>query len=132
MEAERGQRFRPATTVSGSDSIPVEELDHNLTVIAAIGYLFPPVVPIIVLTSDLKQNDALRRHALQALYWTIGFVVLLVLAVVALIWLVRLDFLAICLLPVLLTLPFVPGAIWAKRVYFGQPVTIRLLSRLAR
>lgn len=106
-------------------------LDDNLAVIAALGYLFTPVVPAVVLVTDLKTNPALRRHAWQALIWTAGFVALLVLAIVVQIWLLRADFLAICLLPVVITLPFIPGAIWAKRAYVGKPVRIRGVSPLA-
>jgi hypothetical protein len=58
-------------------------------------------------------------------------VLLLVLAVVLVVWLARLDFLAICLAPFLLLVPFVPGAIWARQVYLSRPVRIRLISPLA-
>lgn len=105
--------------------------DSQTAVIAALSYLFPPVVPAVVLFTDIGGDAGLRRHALHALFWTVGFVALLGLAIALMIWLVRVDFLAICLAPVLITLPFVPGAIWAKRAYMGQPVTIRVLSPLA-
>jgi hypothetical protein len=104
---------------------------EQAAIVAALGYLFPPVVPLVVLSGDVATQPELARHARQALLWTVGFVVLLALSVGLLIWLVRLDFLAICLAPVLVLLPFVPGGIWAKRAYMEQPVRIRLVSRLA-
>lgn len=111
--------------------VSAEEDDRQVAVIAAVGYLFPPVVPAVVLLGGAGQQPALLRHARQALIWTIGFIVLLALAIVVTIWLARLDFLAICLAPFLLLVPFVPGAIWARRAYLGRPVRIRLLTPLA-
>jgi hypothetical protein len=100
--------------------------------IAALGYLFTPVVPLVTLNGDLKEVAALRRHARQALYWSPGFLALLVLAVIFSIALIRLDFLAICLLPLLIAFPFVPGGWWAWKVYSGKEVIIPLLTPLAR
>jgi uncharacterized membrane protein len=100
-------------------------------VIAALGYAFTPVVPAVVLLGDLKRDAALRLHAWQALLWAPVFLVLLAVVVVLEIWLLRADFLAVCLLPFLLLVPFIPGGIWALRAYQGQDVTIRLLSPIA-
>jgi hypothetical protein len=99
--------------------------------IAALGYLFTPVVPLVVIVGELKQDAALRLHAWQALLWGAAFGALLVAALVAAVVAIRADFLFICLLPLLLALPFVPGALWARRVYLGGTVTVRGLTPLA-
>jgi uncharacterized membrane protein len=91
--------------------------------IAALCYLFTPVVPLVALRG-LKSDDAfIERHARQGLLWAIPFLILLTLAVVAMVLVVSRDILFICLLPVGLALPLLPGAYWAKRVYFGGDVT---------
>jgi hypothetical protein len=97
-------------------------------IIAALGYLFTPVVPAVVMLGELKRDAALRLHAAQALLWSVAFGASLVAFVVAAIWMIRTDALFICQLPFLITLPFVPGAIWARRVYLGGGVRIRGLT----
>lgn len=107
----------------------LERQDQRL--IAALGYLFTPVVPAVVVFSDLKRDAALRLHAWQALLWSVGFVAALIVVLVAAIAMIRADFLFICLLPFLIVLPFVPGALWARRVYLGRDVTAPGLTPLA-
>jgi uncharacterized membrane protein len=99
--------------------------------VAAFGYLFTPVVPIVVLSGNMKRDRFLRQHAWQALLWAIPFVVLLAAFIVAAIMLLRLDPLTVCLLPFLFLLPFVPGAIWARRIYLTGEVRIPVLTPLA-
>ena len=99
--------------------------------IAALGYLFTPVVPAVVIFGELKEDTALRLHAWQALLWGAAFAALLVAALVAAIVAIRADSLFFCLLPLLLLLPFVPGAIWARRAYLGSAVTVRGLTPMA-
>jgi hypothetical protein len=99
--------------------------------IAALGYLFTPVVPAVVILGELKQDAELRRHAWQALLWGAAFALLLLAAVIVAVIAIRSDLLFICLLPLLLALPFVPGAIWARRAYLGGAVKVRGLTQLA-
>src|SRR5690554_1511833 len=74
--------------------------------VAAVGYVFTPVVPIVVLLSQpMKHEPMLRRHAAQALLWAVPFLVLLVLFCVAAILLLRSTLLALCLLPFLFLVP---------------------------
>lgn len=105
--------------------------DQQVAVIAALCYLFPPIVSLVALSGGEGKRPVLERHARQALYWTPAFFVLLALTVIAIILLMRVDFLMICLVPFLLLVPFIPGGIWARTAYLGRPVTIRLLTPLA-
>jgi uncharacterized membrane protein len=102
--------------------------------VAAVGYVFTPVVPVIVLTSDTKHDPFMRRHARQALVWTPFFLLAFVLVIVAAIWMLRTDLLLLCLFPVLFHLPFLPGGVWGWRVYRGgdprPPVIARLAARM--
>jgi len=98
---------------------------------AAMGYLVTPMVPIVVLLGDAKRDPYQRRHAVQALLWSGPFVLLLAAAVVMLIVFSGNFLVALCLSPIVVALPFVPGAIWARRVFLGGDVTIPLLSRFA-
>lgn len=103
---------------------------------AAIGYVFTPVVPLIVLTSDMKRDRFMRRHAGQALVWSVGLILGFILVILAAIWMLRTELLLICLFPALLPLPFLPGAWWGWRVYRGEdprpPIIAPLAARLVQ
>jgi uncharacterized membrane protein len=99
--------------------------------VAAIGYVFTPVVPLVVLISEMKADPVMRRHAAQALLWSVVFMLLLVGFCIAAIVLLRATLLAICLLPFLFLLPFAPGAYWGRKVYLTGDVTIPGLTPLA-
>jgi uncharacterized membrane protein len=89
---------------------------------AALGYLFTPMVPLVALRGS--DNDPfVRKHARQALFWAVPFVLLLVAMIVVTIVAIQTDILFVCLSPFLFLLPFCPGAVWARRVYFGRDVT---------
>jgi uncharacterized membrane protein len=102
--------------------------------VSAVGYVFTPVVPLIVLTGETKHDPLMRRHAAQSLVWAPVFVLLFVLVVIASIWMLRTDLLFICLVPIAFHVPFLPGAIWGIKVYRGgdprPPVIAPLASRL--
>jgi uncharacterized membrane protein len=98
---------------------------------AAMGYLVTPMVPVVVLLGDTQRDPYQRRHAVQALLWSGPFVLLLIVAVGLLIALSDNFVVALCLSPIVVALPFVPGAIWARRVFLGGDVTIPLVSRFA-
>lgn len=89
---------------------------------AALGYLFTPMVPLVALRSD-DDDPFIRKHARQALLWAVPFILLLILMIVVMIVSIRRDVLFVCLSPFVFLLPFCPGAIWAKRLYFGGDVT---------
>jgi hypothetical protein len=100
--------------------------------VAAIGYVFTPVVPLVVLTSStMKSDPILRRHAAQALLWSVVLILLLVGFCVAAIALLRSTLLAVCLLPFLFIVLFLPGAYWGRRVYLSGDVTVPGLTPLA-
>ena len=110
----------------------IEQADGQHRVVAATGYAFTPVVPLIVLASpEMKRDPFLRRHAAQALVWAGPFFLLFIPTILLLIWLLRLSWLAICALPLILILPFVPGTVWALKIYDGRDVRIRGVSSLA-
>ena len=100
--------------------------------VAAIGYAFTPVVPLIVLTSDMKHDRFMKRHAGQAMVWAPFFLLAFVLVVIAAIWMLRTDILLLCLFPVLFHLPFLPGVIWGWRVYRGGDPRPSLIAPLAQ
>lgn len=99
--------------------------------VAALGYVFTPVVPLIVLTSDMKRDGFMKRHAGQALLWSVGFVLGFVLVVIAAIWMLRTEVLLLCLFPILFHLPFLPGVLWGWRVYQGGDPRPPLIAPLA-
>ena len=110
------------------DETPADDDPRRLQ--AALGYLFTPIVPLIMLTGDANADRWVRRHAVQSLIWSVPFLLLLIGVVVGLIVLIRANFLFICLLPVALFVPFLPGALWARRVYLGDEVSIPIISGL--
>ena len=109
----------------------VDAAGSQKRLVAALGYVFTPVVPLIVLTSDMKRDLFMQRHAGQALVWSIGFVLGFVLVVIVAIWMLRIDLLLLCLLPFLFHLPFLPGALWGWRVYQGGDPHPPLIAPLA-
>ena len=98
---------------------------------AALAYVLTPVIPLVLLAGSAKDNQYLRRHAAQGLIWSIVLLVLLTLTVVAMVATLRSTLLAICLLPVLILVPFIPGAFLARAVYRGSDVTLPIVSPLA-
>jgi len=102
--------------------------------VAAVGYVFTPVVPLIILTGTTKDDPFLRRHSAQALVWSPVLILLFIGVVIAAIAMLRADLLFICLFPVLFHLPFLPGGIWGISVYRGgdprPPVIAQLADRL--
>jgi hypothetical protein len=108
-----------------------DSADAHRRVVAATGYAFTPVVPLVVLASDMKNDAFLRRHAAQALVWAVPFLLSFVPAALALILLLRASLIWICALPIVIVLPFIPGTIWGFRIYDGQDVSIRWITPLA-
>ncbi|MEX1158042.1 MAG: hypothetical protein WEC79_03840 [Thermomicrobiales bacterium] len=108
-----------------------EQTNQQQRLITALGYVFTPVVPLVVLASDLKHDLFMKRHAGQALLWSAGFIVALALAVIAAIWMLRADLLFLCLLPVLFLLPFLPGMVWGWSAYQGGDPRPPLIAPLA-
>ncbi len=101
--------------------------------VAAMGYVFTPLVPIVILTGSFSEGrETLRRHAAQALVWAPFLLLLLVVCTVGLIRLVRLDWVYIMLFPIMIVVPFIPGMFWGRAVYLGQDVRPPLITQLAR
>ena len=97
---------------------------------AALGYLFTPVVPLLNLSNSDPDDNWTRRQARQAMYWSGPFFLLLIASIGGLVALMALNFLFVCLMPVVILVPFVPGAIWARRVYLGDEVSIPVIRNL--
>ncbi len=115
------------TTKFSTDERPPDDDPRRLA--AALGYLFTPVVPLVNLTGDSGSERWMRYHTVQALLWSGPFLVLLASAIIALVLLASSNFLYICLMPLLILVPFAPGAFWARRIYLGGEVTIPILSK---
>lgn len=98
---------------------------------AALGYVFTPVVPIVLLAGSARDNLFLKRHAAQALLWSVGLLILLVATVVLLIAMLRSTWLAILLLPILIVVPFIPGIVMGTIVYRGQDLRLPIIAPLA-
>jgi uncharacterized membrane protein len=99
---------KPDTTVSSDDRL-----------LAALAYVFTPLVPIIILLlEDKKNRPFIRAHNGQALAWGIVlFVANFVLSAVTL-------GLFACLWP----LTLIPQLYWAYKAYQGEMINIPVVS----
>lgn len=118
------------SSASSTIGIRLASQDQQGQTIAALGYLFTPFVPLTVVFGAQDASPDLQRHAKQALWWSIPFVVMLVVVVYLMVVAIQSSFLMICLLPFVILIPFAPGAIWARRVYLGGDVRIPIISSL--
>lgn len=97
----------------------------------ALGYVFTPLVPLLLLTGATKDKPFLRRHALQAILFSPILLLLLIATVTAAIWLLRQSLALFCLLPLLLLVPFLPGALLGWAVYAGRDPSLPIIGGLA-
>ncbi|MCO5175828.1 MAG: hypothetical protein M9890_02495 [Thermomicrobiales bacterium] len=100
-------------------------------VAAALGYVFTPLVPLLILTGAAKDRPFLRRHTIQALFFAPVLLILLVVMVIASIWLLRQSVALFCLLPLLLLAPFAPGALIGWAVYDGRDPRLPIIGAMA-
>ncbi|MCC6936400.1 MAG: hypothetical protein IT333_07795 [Thermomicrobiales bacterium] len=98
---------------------------------AALGYVFTPLVPLLMLTGAAKDRSFLRRHSIQALLFAPVLLILLVVMVIAAIWLLRQSWALFCLLPLLLLAPFLPGALIGWAVYSGRDPSLPIIGTIA-
>ncbi|HAX24463.1 MAG TPA: hypothetical protein PK593_11535 [Thermomicrobiales bacterium] len=98
---------------------------------AALGYVFTPIVPLLMLTGAAKERVFLRRHARQAIFFSPILLLLLVATVIVAIWLLRQSLILFCILPLLLLAPFVPGALIGWAVYSGHDPSLPVIGGLA-
>lgn len=98
---------------------------------AALGYVFTPLVPLLMLTGAAKDRPFLRRHTIQALFFAPVLLVLLVVMVIAAIWLLRQSVALFCLLPLLLIAPFAPGSLIGWAVYAGRDPKLPIIGSIA-
>lgn len=98
---------------------------------AALGYVFTPLVPLLLLTGAAKDKPFLRRHALQAILFAPVLLLLFVVTVVVAVWLLRQSVALFCVLPLLLLAPFLPGALIGWAVYSGRDPSLPVIGGLA-
>lgn len=122
--------MRDPSEQRAAEIAPADDDPRRLT--AALGYVFTPVVPLLTLAKAEPGDRFSRRHAIQGLLWAVPFVLLLFATVLVLVLLMRDNFLFICLMPLLILVPFAPGAFWAWRVYLGNDVSIPIITPFAR
>jgi uncharacterized membrane protein len=108
-----------------------DPLNEQKRLSAAVGYVFTPVVPLVLMSGETKDDPFLRRHASQALIWSIGLLIGLTLCVILAIALIRVNIWMIFLLPLVFVVPFIPGVAWAWKVYNGRDVRIPGITPLA-
>ena len=107
------------------------QAERQNRLVAALSYLFTPLIPIIVLATDMRRDPFLRLHAARGLVSAIFLFVGLGLFIVLMIALLRQNFLWICLFPVVIVVPFVPAGIWARRVYLYGDVRPPIVTPIA-
>lgn len=117
---------------SAKSTIGIKLDEQQEQTVAALGYIFTPIVPIVTLASDMRNSRFLRNHAVQALLWSGPFLVLLGIMIVIMVLLVSRDFLWILVTPILIVVPFLPGMFWARKVYLGQDVRIPVIGDFVR
>lgn len=97
---------------------------------AALGYVFTPLVPLLMLVGAAKDRPYIRRHALQAILFAPILLFMLVVTVVVAVWMLRQSLALFCLLPLLLLAPFLPGALIGWAIYAGRDPSLPLISSL--
>lgn len=110
--------------------------ERQKRLVAALAYLFTPLIPFLILVTDMRRDAFLRLHASRALVSAVVVVVGLALVIYGMAQLLRDDFLWFILLPIVVLVPFIPACIWARRVYlYGDvrpPGITQLANRLFR
>lgn len=109
----------------------VEKADRQQRLVAALSYLFTPLIPFLVLVTDMGHDPFLRRHAARALVSALVLFAGLALMIFVMVLLLRQNFLWVCLLPVSMVIPFIPAAIWGRRVYLYGDVRPPIITAVA-
>jgi uncharacterized membrane protein len=109
----------------------VEKADRQKRLVAALSYLFTPLIPLLVLVTDMGHDPYLRRHAARALVSAPVMLAGLALMIVVMVLLLRQSFLWVCLLPIVMLVPFIPAAIWGRRVYLYGDVRPPIITAVA-
>lgn len=92
------------------------ENTNNNKLIALASYILAPIVGIIVLLTDMKNDAALKNHAVQSIALSVVmFIVAIILTVTVV---------GACLTPLLI----VPGIIYGVMAYQGKDVNIPVVS----
>lgn len=121
--------------------LPAGDVNDNDKLMAALSYLFTPIVPIIVLLVEtMKVRPYQRYHAIQSLGFFGGIMVFIVLACVVttvcgfLLTLTGVGALLVPCLSLLFFLPIIPGLYYtylayAKPAYFEIPVVTKFMKQ---
>jgi uncharacterized membrane protein len=92
--------------------------EENDKILAAIAYIFTPIMSIVVLVTDMKNKPFLKYHAYQSL--TVGIALIILYTVLTI------TFVGLCLAPAL----FVAQCYWAYMAYSKGTFTIPLITDL--
>lgn len=102
--------------------------DGGNRILAALGYPIWIVALVVVLVPDMKKDRFLRLHAIQALGYTVAWVVVYIgLAILTSVPFVGFPFLF--LWPLLYVAWFVIALVYAYRAYQGQVFSIPIVSQ---
>ncbi|MGD2252050.1 MAG: hypothetical protein PVF70_03935 [Anaerolineales bacterium] len=97
------------------------QLQNEDKLMAALGYVFAPVLPIIyLLNQECRNRRYVRAHAIQALMWGLGFY--------ALVGLASSFIVGLCVW----TAGMIPGFYWAYRANRGEKVRIPGITELVK
>ncbi len=85
---------QPPSPYGGSQPpVNLQPQEDNDKIIAAISYIFAPILSIIILVTDMKNKPFLKYHAYQSL--TLGIALIIVYTVLTI------TFFGLCLAPLL-------------------------------
>ena len=91
---------------------------------ALLAYVLSPVVPIIILLDEKKNQPDLKPHTMQALVAGVAIIVVtLVLGVIPIIG---------CLSPIVALAGWIAMIYWGFQAYNGKPVTIPVVTNLVQ
>jgi len=104
--------------------------------IASLCYLFPVVVPVLVLVSELRGKAFLRYHGYQGLAAGVILLILYFLLIPGSTWLLLniplVGWAFACLAPFIYMAAFALQLYWAYSAYRGQLFSIPIVGEIAR
>ena len=110
---------QPPSPYGGSQPpVNLQPQEDNDKIIAAISYIFAPILSIIILVTDMKNKPFLKYHAYQSL--TLGIALIIVYTVLTI------TFFGLCLAPLL----FIGQCYFAYQAYSKGIFTIPLVTDL--
>ncbi|MGD8555539.1 MAG: hypothetical protein PVJ32_08880 [Anaerolineales bacterium] len=97
------------------------EIKTEDKMMAGLGYVFAPVLPLVyLLVEDCRNRRYVRGHAIQALIWGLGFY--------ALVGVASSFIVGLCVW----TVGMMPGFYWGYRAFRGEKVRIPGIAELVK